>query len=188
MNSKIYIICIDEEVALKAAKILSEIDDNLYIANTFITDSDYSDMCMSDKYMYYISEDQLNLDYKNNALLYVVTDSDTQVSKGIAIDEFYNSHIIPMSVKAFNTINKNYFENDIIVWIDIKINKSKYSLVDYKLNLIESNYLMKILDSLNDNTPLYFEPNEDLNESMKIVYDYFKGDKNVKNSILNDLF
>ncbi|MCH5167505.1 MAG: hypothetical protein J1F35_06370 [Erysipelotrichales bacterium] len=188
MNSKIYIICIDEDTALKAAKILSEIDDNLCIANTFITDSDYSDLCISDRYMYYISEDQLNLDYKNNALLYVVTDGDTQVSKGIAIDEFYNSQIIPVSLKAFNTINKHHFENEIIVWIDIKINKTKFSLVDYKLNLIESNYLLKILDSLKNNTPLYFGPDEDLKEGMKIVYDYFKGDKETKNSILNELF
>lgn len=187
MNSKIYIICINEDTALKAAKFLCEIDEDLSIANTFITDSAYSEVSMSDKYMYYISEDQLNLDYKNNALLYVSTDSDTQVSKGIALDEFYNTQIIPLSIKAFNTINKQFFKDEVIVWVDIKLNRHDYSPLDYKLNIIESNYLMKIIDSLN-NRVLYFEPNEDIKESMQIVYNYYKGDENTKNSILNELF
>lgn len=184
---KIYIISIDNEKVLEVTKSLSE-KKSYEIANTFNTDISIANLDLSDQYIYYVSEDQLSLDYKNNALLYVITNSQTQESVGIAIDEFYNTKIIPMPIKGFNIIKNDFLANSLVVWIDTNISKKSSDKLDYKLNLIESKYLFEKLDVLEkyNGTSLYFTGKEKTEDIVRIVIDYLDGDDEKRKEILEE--
>ena len=183
--NKIYIICIDKDKQLDVIHCLLERNKDFVVANQFTTAKEYADIDMSDKYLYYISEEQLNLDFKNNALLYVITDSDTQESNGIAIDEFYNSKIIPLSIKAFNLVKKENLENSLFVWFDTPMNKSDYSKIDYHVNMIEAKYLLNNINKIQDSF-LYFSPKDDLKESIDIIMSFFNGDDKTRKQIIKE--
>ena len=185
MIESIYIISNDKGKTLELSNIINNIDSNYSIASTFTTNNDSDEKYLSENYMYYISEDQLNLDFRNNALLYVITDSNTQESIGIAVDELYNNKLIPMTIKAFNTVNTKYINNCLIVWIDSIMNKLELSLIDYQLNMIETKYLMKNLDKYKDNM-LYFNSKEDLNDCANIILEYMNGDENRRQQLLEE--
>lgn len=182
MDNKVYIVSPSDLVPLDVAIAMSELNDEFVIASTFDTDSEFS--MTSEKYKYYISNDQLDLDYKNNALLYVITNSITQNSYGIAIDEFYNSNIIPLSIKAFNTISPSLYEDSLIVWVDSKWD-NMMKRIDKELLNIDIKYFMDITSHHKDQL-LYFSSIEDKESIAKIVNDYIEGDEEQRREIVSE--
>lgn len=184
MNEKIFIISPNNTRPIEVCKEISKISDDIIIANTFITDSDYSEKSLSDEFKYYISNDQLNLDYKNNALLYVITDSIAENSYGIAIDEFYNSNIIPMSIKSFNTINPDLYKGCTIVWADSKYDRMMKA-IDRKILNIDIKYFNEISKTFDRNV-IYFSTIESNIDIAKTIIDYMCADEEGKNIIINE--
>ena len=123
---------------MKIAERLTEYDDSLKIAYTFTSDLNYQQMKKDNNNMhiYYNDNENINLDYKNNSLLYIYS-SETS-SYGVTIDEFYNSDIVVLDTLNFNTISDKILNNNdiLIVWIDTKFDKKN------SINFKETKFLM----------------------------------------------
>ena len=182
---KIYIISTDIEKSLECAIMLKKLNDALIIANNFTTDYECASIDMSNKYSYYISETQLNLDFKNNSLLYVLTNSENQNSIGMSLYEFYNADIIPISILAFNTIKEENLRDSLIVWMDVKMNRNKYSTTEYQTHMIESKYLMNSINKFED-CFMYFGPNECTEDCISIINEYINADDDRKVEIIKE--
>lgn len=176
MNSKIFVISIDFGRSLNVSKEIIKRNDDLSIASTFTTDPEKEGMGINDNYEYYMDMTTAALSFKNNSLLYVSTD--TNLSKGIVIDDLYNYDVFPMTVANYNSIADKVFDKfDVLtVWIDVK-NSSSIS----KQDLAETQYLMERLDS---NKYMYFLKESD-GEIAEVVEKYLKTeDEEEKNNIL----
>lgn len=181
-QNKIFIVSAEISNTYPILDKLLEVNDEFQIASSFTTDSEFGNI-PSSKYEYYISNDQLNLDYKNNALLCVDTDTITQNSIGIALDVWYNSNIIPMSIKAFNTIKESYYKDCLIVWIDNTINVKNCGYGQYKLQMIEIKYFMNNFDDYKKQM-MYFNQNDDVDDIVKTIIEYVEGDNNKKTQLI----
>lgn len=137
MNSvKILITGISEIDKFSIIKELAKQDDNLTIIPSFTSDLHYENQGASEDYIYYMPTEEVNLAYKNNALLYIYTKD--YVSTGVTFDDFYNNDLLETNLINFNNIPDRYFtEYDIlIVWIDsAKIKATKAELQE--VNVLE---------------------------------------------------
>lgn len=122
-NLKILIVCIDKDLALSISKKIIEINDNLSIMPSFSTDTTYLNSSLSENYIYYLDHRKVNLSYKNNVLLYILTKA--YISYGITMDDFYNNDIGYLTIEEYNNIPDVIFnENNILtIWIDQKNRK-----------------------------------------------------------------
>ena len=173
-NMKIIIINIDTLKAIDIAKYIGN-----SITPTFTTNQEYKEKNI--EHIYWLNEDQLSLDFKNNSLLYVITNNEEQYSWGISIDNYLLYDIVPMSIKAFNMIKNNYINDVLIVWVDSKINKKDYSKIDYQSTMIESNFLIDKLNTL-DNM-LYFSPSDSVEYIKNTIDEYLKSDEDKRKEI-----
>lgn len=116
-NLKIIITGISTIDKLAIAKKIVEINDNISIVPKFTTD-EVACAEFNSNYLYYLSVNDANLAYKNNALIYINTEN--YISKGITFDDMYNNDVACVDLMDFNNIPDRYFyEMDIIiVWID----------------------------------------------------------------------
>lgn len=171
---KIIIINIDTLKAIDIAKYIGN-----SITPTFTTNQEYKEKNI--EHIYWLNEDQLSLDFKNNSLLYVITNNEEQYSWGISIDNYLLYDIVPMSIKAFNMIKNNYINDVLIVWVDSKINKKDYSKIDYQSTMIESNFLIDKLNTL-DNM-LYFSPSDSVEYIKNTIDEYLKSDEDKRKEI-----
>lgn len=170
---KIIIIGIEDLDVYEYVMQMLEKNNELVAAKKFTTDiEEYNE----GKYPIYLDLMNLNLAYKNNALLYVTTENN--ISHGVTIDEYYASDIIDMSIKEFNLVADYTFgENIIICWLD----KSKVH--DYtKLNLNEIRILENRLQELNY---LYFL-NTTPDEFANIVNKYLNANDDEKKNLLEE--
>ena len=174
MNQKVFIVCLDKDMALQVAKSIIYEDDNYTIAQTFTTDSDYDNK--NENYEVYLDANTVNLSYKNNSLLFIKTTK--YISYGITIDEFYNNDICIMNIEEYNLIPENIFNKyDIVtVWIDTKSHKNLSNS-----DLIEIGYFN---DFLEKTTYLYFLDSESNIHS--VILSYLKADENMKKAILDE--
>ena len=117
MNQKVFIVCLNKDIALNVAKRLIAKDDNYSICPMFTTDSSY-DTEPNDNYESYLDVHTVNLSYKNNSLLFIKTSK--YISSGITIDDFYNNDICIMDINEYNLIAEVIFKKyNIINFITI---------------------------------------------------------------------
>lgn len=185
--NKIYIVSTDVESIIPLLDKLIEQNDEFQVASTFSTDNELADRS-AERYQYYVSNDQLNLDYKNNALLYVDTDTITQNSVGIALDVYYNSNVIPMSVRAFNTIKENYYKDSLVIWIDRTINIKELGYAKYKLQMIEIKYFMNnfMKQEGSKDCLMYFNQNDSDEDIVSILIEYMEADDERKSELISE--
>lgn len=181
-KEKIFIVGFDNDKMISICNKIVSLNNTITIANKFITDFEFTED--SEPYKYYISEDQLNLDFKNNALLYVVTKRDDEISEGIAIDEYENSDIIFIDTKEFNDIKSEYIKDHLVVWLDSTINKKNMNYLKYQQVIIESNYFINFLK--NHDSQIYFAPNEKVDDIAKILLEYIFADSKNKKTIIEE--
>lgn len=188
-SPKIYIVGIDNKKIIDVCNYIVDIDDSIHIGQTFTTDTDYSEVNENDGFMYYVSNSQLDLDFKNNSLLYVTTDNMTRVSVGMAIDEFYNAQIIPLSIRSFNTIKEDKYDNSIVVWTDISMKYGgDYSKIEYKINLLETKVFEEIISNHYKGKCMYFGPKDQIEIIGKTIYNWMIGTEEEKNKIICENF
>ena len=177
MTTKIFIIGSNKIDKMSFARQITELDDDLSISQIFTNDESYKDS--TNDHIYYLSPNDIDLSYKNNAFLFIVAKD--LIYTGITFDSFYNEDIFCLSIEEFNSIPNYIFEhNDIlIVWLDTKINgRDKTNEND----ILATKHLIEKIDSLNI---LYF-----LDESEEtvanIVIEYLEGDPETKQNILEE--
>jgi len=118
-------------------------------------------------FYYYLSNQELHICYKNNAILFVKTALFDSI--GITLEEFYENNIIFMNTEDFNNISNRVFLSNnelIIVWLDTK----NHNHNDIKKEIKESSYLQEKIDT--DNLKyLYFLDKPNI-EIMDVICEY----------------
>jgi len=121
------------------------------------------------EFYYHLSNQELHICYKNNAILFVKTILFD--SYGITLDSFYENNVIFMNTEDFNNIsNKIFLSNNelIIVWLDTK----NHDHTNIKKEIRESSYLQEKID--NDGLKyLYFLDKPNI-EIMDVICEYLK--------------
>lgn len=162
MNYNIIILGPKHVDKMAIAKHLTSINDDLNICPTFITDLEYKNK-VTDDFLFYITNDEVELGYKNNAFLYVT--SYETYNKGIEIQHTYNSDIFVLDFIDCNNISERAFDeltNKIFVWVD----KSEKS--NDQEDIFESEYAF---ERSNKYDLLYFV-NEDPEDISKVILEY----------------
>lgn len=141
-------------------------NDNMFtVAKYFSTNENDA----NNDYYYYMSNQELHICYKNNAILFIKTILSD--SYGVTLDSFYENNVIFMNTEDFNNIsNKIFLSNNelIIVWLDTK----NHDHNNIKKEIKESTYLQEKID--NDNLKyLYFLDKSDI-EIMDVICTYLK--------------
>lgn len=174
---KIIITGIDSIDKIELGKRIISLDDELSITPYFTSDEEYKGK-ISDHYIYYLDPNVINLSYKNNAFVYIITED--YISTGITLDDFYNNDIVCISTKNFNKIiDKVFTENDcLVIWVDSK----NHNGVNLKEELIETKYLEENLHKFNY---LYFI-DEDFDVISNIVIEYITGDEAKRKMFLEE--
>ena len=172
---KIYIIGHRNIDTLSIGIELQSTNDSLSVSPHFTTDKD-----SVTEYKYYLDKETVNISYKNNALITVMTDDNE--SYGITYDDYYNNDIFCMTIADFNVMpdklfrttddEDNDFEN-LVVWVDSSTN------VDRR-DIIETDFLSERLESLNY---LYF-CNEQVDTIVNVINEYLNSDLEDKEKIL----
>lgn len=185
MNDKIIIVGISDIDKLEIAKELVRRDDNLSIASHFTTDNEYAeqygenaDSILNEKYIQYIKNDVINLAYKNNSLLYVITNG--YISEGITTDEYYNNDIIYIDILQFNQIPDRFFNSkhkNTIIWVDTR-NHRHIS----QSELIEIRYLQERLDII----PYLYFLDESIDKVCTTILDYLDGNEETRKQIIEN--
>lgn len=157
MQLKFFIVGSQNIDKLSIAKKLVEENDSLSIAETFTNNTEYKEGS-NDNYIYFLESQEIDLAYKNNAILFVSTNN--YVSYGITMNSFYTDDIFCMSIKDFNNISNLVFESKlydiIIIWVDSKITEFNKNV---KEDIYESKYLMSRLNNLKY---MYFFEEDDI--------------------------
>ena len=179
MDTKIIIISNSFEERIELAKKLTEIDDELTIAPMFTSDDEYNEN-INENYIYYMSSEDINIAYKNNALLFILTEN--FISTGITMDNMYNNDIFCLSYHNFNDITDHVLLNQdvIIVWLDSKF-IDKFD-PETKKNLRELNYVENRLDYLKY---LYFL-DEDKTLIANTIIEYINADEETRKQIIEN--
>lgn len=183
MNDKIILVGISDIDKLEIAKELIRRNDSLSIAQHFTSDEslftdNISDEQISENYIQYLSNDIINLSYKNNSLLYVIMKG--YICEGITTDEYYNSDIIYLDIEQFNQIPDRFFNSkhkNIIVWLDTKNHKQLS-----QSELIEIRYLQERLDVL---SYLYFL-DDNVDNICSVILEYLEASDEERKRIIND--
>lgn len=182
MNRKVFITGPNTIDKLAIAKLLVEKDDDLSIADRFTNNDSYINS-ENDEYIYYLSTQEIDLSYKNNAMLFVNTNN--YISTGITLDSYYNNDICVMSLCEFNNISDVIFKselNDIVlIWIDSDVIKSNFD----KSDINESQFLQERLDYDSNIKYMYFF-NEDSDVITDIILEYLDGDEVKRNELLEE--
>lgn len=162
---------------IKLAKLIQSSCDDLTIAPMFTSDLLMKDH-ITDDYRYYMAHEDVELSYKNNAFMWVL--SNNKVSNGVTLVDMYNSDIFVMSYAEFNNMSNPVLStitsNDyIIIWLDTK----NHTVNDR----IESDYAV---ERLSENKYLYFCDDDNFNDISKIIIDYYLGDEEKRTELLNE--
>jgi len=180
MQLKFFIVGSQEIDKLSLARKLVEENDNLSIAETFTNNTEYKEGS-NDNYIYFLESQEIDLAYKNNAILFVSTDN--YVSYGITMNSFYTDDIFCMSIKDFNNISNVVFESKlydiIVIWVDSKIKEFNK---ETREDIYESKYLMSRLDNLK--YMYFFE--ENINTISDIILDYINSDEQKRQELIEN--
>ena len=176
MSTKIIIISNSEIDTMPLAKMLVEKNDDLSIASTFTTDTDFEGE-ITDDYQYYMSVTDLNLACKNNAILFVETKN--FVSKGMTIDEMYNNNIFCMKFNNFNDITDHVLLNQdiIVIWVD-----SSKHMENYQNDLREIPYIEDRLEYI----PYIYFLDETLENMSDVILKYVNASETKRRAIIEE--
>lgn len=158
-------------------EILSTYNNYFKVSKIFVTSEDD----IKDKYHYLISNEELNICYKNNAILFIKTIINN--SYGVTLDSFYENNVIFMNTEDFNNIsNKIFLSNNelIIIWLDSK----DHDPLRIKKEIRESTYLLDKIE--NDNLKYMYFLDKDYNEVCQIIIDYINSDENNRKCLLEN--
>lgn len=159
---------------LEYANAIIALNDNLNICRYFTSESSFDGMI--GEYKFSMSVDDIDLSFKNDALLFI--DYRDEYITGIIHEDFENSDIVYMPIKYFNLIPDFLLENDIlIVWID---NKSKNNVID----LSEANYFIERIEEMQ--IPLLYFINDTKELVSKVVIEYLEGDEISRKKLLEE--
>ena len=177
------IIIIGPEVTrrMDVAKKMSEMDDSYVIAPTFTSDLDMQDK-ITDEFEYYLSLDDIQLAFKNNAFMFVNSSGDDTV--GITYADMCTSDLFVLSFEDFNNVSTRMLDEirPVICWIDTK----KKSYDAYKKDLTEAKYVIEKIDS-REITTLYFnEDVDDVDSIANTMLTYMTGDEVIRAEILEE--
>jgi len=180
---KIFIIGNTSLDKVNIANKIIDIDNSLNLAHIFSSDKEYENQSNDESYIYYRDNEDICLDYKNNALLFVNSINE-YTNYGITIDELYNKDIFCLNYSDFFNIS-NYILKDediLVVWVDSYINDDiDHSEVKYTDNFIDE------LDKF-DIPHLYFNASDSIDDIASIVIDYINGDSFIKQDLREDFF
>lgn len=177
MTDKILIVGISDIDKLEIAKELIRRNDNLSIMCHFTTDTNEEDK-INDNYIQYMKNDIINLSYKNNSLLYIITNG--YISEGITTDEYYNCDIGFFDIIQFNQIPDRFFNSkhkNIVIWVDTR-NHKQIS----QSELIEIRYLQERLDNVQY---MYFL-DDNIDKICSTILAYIDADTEERKRIIND--
>lgn len=174
-KEKIFIVCDNKDISLTVCKNIILNNDEVSIIPTFSTDIEYYNE-ISENYIYYLDTVNVNLSYKNNALLYIITSN--YISHGITIDDFYNNDIAFMNIEEYNNIPDVLFKkyNILTIWIDTKRHKS----INKKDN-IELKYFN---ERINEYKYMYFLSDD--SNIHKTINNYILANEEEKENIIKD--
>lgn len=148
---KIIIVGADTDIATHVAKGLLKADDNMIIAPVFNTLLEMRNH--SGDILYYMSNEEVELSYKNNAFMWVLTKD--HYSLGVTKLDMYTSNIFTMSFPEFNNMANpilDELKNDdffIVVLDDSHTKKNRHDINDAK-NSFERIYNNHYLYFLNE--------------------------------------
>lgn len=167
--------------AMDLAHCLVEHDEELSIAPQFTTDKDLADEANVNPYitdnLYYMPVEEVNLAYKNKAILFIETKE--YVSTGITIDSMYNNSIFCISFNNFNNITDHVLLNQdvLVVWLDTHYHKE-----GNKNALKEIPYIEERLEYI----PYMYFLDENLDEMAKTIISYIDADTETRTKILEE--
>lgn len=197
-NEKILIIgpSILYKQKLQLANRLITQNSDLSIINSFITDESFNqNQNSSTSWQYYIPYMKVKESFKNNAIIYCTIDeSNSDITKGIMLDDWYNGDIAVMNFIDFNNISNKIFseytDSLFIVWLDTNANNTRQqydSYYDRESDIRESHYTESKIDSNSINV-LYFNINhEHISDIANTVLEYYNTDnKDIRDKIISD--
>lgn len=124
-------------------------------------------------YFNYISNDDLFLAYKNNAILTVKTNED-ETSIGYTTDDFDNSDIICMSYDLYCNMPQKKIKDVLVVWIDNN---------EMHRNTILVNYTKEFLALTANRHVLYFSSKDLDDYIITYMMKYIAGNKEERKKI-----
>ena len=158
------------------AKELQAINDDLVIAPIFNTRVEYKGK--TSEFYYYMSNEEVELSYKNNAFMWVRTDENE--SCGVTMPDMYSSNIFVMSFGDFNNMSNPVFSEFIsdgfIVFLDTKTGNSQD-------DINESKFACERIF----NAPYLYFLDEDTDFIVKTIIDYINGDELERKRISDSL-
>lgn len=105
---------------MELAHALISVNDDLEVCPTYTTELKFKDK-VTDEFFTYMSNEDINLGYKNNSFIYVT--SYDEYNKGILHSDLYNKDIFVLDFLDFNNISErmlNEFNNKLFIWLDTK--------------------------------------------------------------------
>lgn len=177
-NAKLIILGPKNTNKIEVARSLIAANDNLEICPTFNSNIDFKGK-MNDSFEYYMANNDVEMGFKNNAFIYVTTNS--YASKGITISDYYNSDIIVMDFIDFNNISEATFKKIITNCIIVMLDTSKGH---DKGDIQESFYSYQRLKSIDY---LYFL-NEETEYIKDTIFQFLKAYKDDDKDKMKELF
>ena len=179
MQDKIIIVGLSELNKLDIARELIRRNDNLSIAPHFTSNQEYkSQGDVNDNYIYYLDNATISLAFKNNSLLYVMTDG--YISTGVTTDDYYNNDIVCIDIVDFNNIPDRYFskkDQNLIIWVDSRTHKHINST-----EMLEIRYLQERLDTL---SYIYFL-DDTIDNICTCILEYLDASEDRRREIIED--
>lgn len=163
-QNKIIVITHDNDKLIETLAILSSKDENIVIANQFTTDINLKDI-PSKEWKYFMSNNDLFLSFKNNALLSISTD-DNEISSGVTKEEAYAANIIPMSYSMLTMASPRILNGMTLCWIDSTKKRSKNMSKD----------TMEIMKTYKKMPLLYFTDDDNSEYIANMLYKYLNSD------------
>lgn len=171
---KIIITGINKIDKLDIAKYIADNND-LSIVPSFTSDDTYKGK-ISDRYIYYLSPNTIDLSYKNNAFIYIQTKN--YLTTGVTCDDYYNNDILCVSIEEFNNIIDAELTDTLVIWLDTKFHNNE----NIKFELNETKYLVERLNKIKY---LYFlDESKDLINN--IIYKYINSDELIRKDLLEE--
>ena len=179
MQDKIIIVGLSELNKLEIARELVRRNDNLSIAPHFTSDQAIeSKKMIDDEYLYYLDNATISLSFKNNSLLYVMTEG--YISTGVTTDDYYNNDIICVDIIDFNNIPDRYFTRknaNLIIWIDSRIHKHIN-----ETEMLEIRYLQERVDTL----PYMYFLDDTIDNICTSILEYIDASEERRKEIIED--
>lgn len=177
---KILLVGANEDAKQQIIDSLMSYDDDMQFGRKFTNHQDYKGLC--DEYIYYLDTQTINLSYKNNALIYVITNED--ISVGLTSDEFINNNLFSLSMEEFNSIPEYILINEkdiLVVWVDM----SNTSILNINKEMKETTYFENTVESLK--LPmLYFYNENPIHISNEIHMYVCTDDEDVRKNIIRN--